>query len=312
MKFYLLTSNSLEGLLRSIEIIPSEDLVVVINTLDDDYLTSAEKHCKLYELEYYITESDGTPATGKNSVIKLFLESDNEYMVQLDGDDVITPYGYELYKSVAQHPDAPDMVVLYKQPQIKSDVDNRTMLRIFDDLSRVRISDKVKSGLKYPADKSAVTYDRHYYETYLHYFFVQQKEDVRTAHQWSVNRLQFNRLMNSLSEDKEYMCRMVFYSRKIAKHVNFNKELIVGEDTLQFMKLKRLAQEGEFNILRRAEYPKPSYMMLSNMDSVTREYSKNGIDWSWLRPLLDSLHSISDELPIPNRTLPEFIDDTYT
>lgn len=311
MKFYLLTSNSLEGLIRSTEIIPSKDLVVVINTLDDDYLISAETHCILHDIEYYITESDGTPATGKNSVIDLFLESDNEYMVQLDGDDIITPYGYDLYKSLSQHHNPPDMVVLYRQPQMYS-MSLDYMLQLCENLSTLKLADRVKSGLHFPLDKSAPTYQNHYYETYIHYFFMKQKEDLFTAHKWSVNRLEFNRLMDELSEDKEYMCRMVFYSRKIAGHVKFNNDIVVGEDTVQFMKLKRMAQDGKVTILRRAENKKPSYLSIVNDNSITKAHSLNGLDWSWVRPVLNALHTIQDELPIPHQTLPEFIDDTYT
>ena len=59
--------------------------------------------CVSEGIEHYVTESDGTPATGKNSVLRLFLESDNEYMVHVDGDDMITPYGRNLYRTANTH-----------------------------------------------------------------------------------------------------------------------------------------------------------------------------------------------------------------
>ena len=70
-------------------------------------------------IEHYVTESDGTPATGKNSVLRLFLESDNEYMVHVDGDDMITPYGRNLYRTAA-HTDAPDVICLQNELEIQN------------------------------------------------------------------------------------------------------------------------------------------------------------------------------------------------
>ena len=63
-------------------------------------------------IEHYVTESDGTPATGKNSVLRLFLESDNEYMVQVDGDDMITPY--VAISTAQRHIQIPQMSSVYK------------------------------------------------------------------------------------------------------------------------------------------------------------------------------------------------------
>ena len=69
LKYYVLTSNHFQFLKRHISEeysnIPKEDLVVVINTLDEDYLMMAKGFCIHKEIEYYVTESDGTPATGK-------------------------------------------------------------------------------------------------------------------------------------------------------------------------------------------------------------------------------------------------------
>ena len=119
MKFYVLTSSSITGLYKNCIVLPRKDTVVVINTLDDDYCSMAKRYCENNNIEYYVTESDGTPATGKNSVIDLFLASDNEYMVQIDGDDILTPLGIELYKSLAESRTPIDMIVLYRQPQVK-------------------------------------------------------------------------------------------------------------------------------------------------------------------------------------------------
>ena len=101
MKVYILTSRDIERLGWIEQVIPQRETVVVINSLDPDYGAVASKWCEERGYEHHITESDGTPATGKNSVIKLFLESGEDYMVAVDGDDVLTHYGYKLYTAMA-------------------------------------------------------------------------------------------------------------------------------------------------------------------------------------------------------------------
>jgi len=310
MKFYLLTSNSLETLIRNSEIIHSEDLVVVINTRDDNYRDYAEEYCIENDLEYYITPSDGTPATGKNSVIKLFLESDNDYMVQIDGDDFITPLGYRLYKSVSQHPTPPDMIVHYRQPRITTGLDPDYIIKLCEDLTKLTEEDIKLTELTYPCDKSNPQYATQVYETLLWHFMTRGNMDAPTSHKWSVDRVEFNHLMNKFSEVKEYMTRMVFYSRNIAKEIHFDKELIIGEDTLQFLKVKKMALDGKYNVVRRKENRYPTYVTTENDQSVTK-IRKNS--WEWMRPLIDKINILEErnELPQPYMSLPEFIDDTY-
>lgn len=315
MKFYLLTSSSLEGLTRNVKIIPPEDLVVVVNTLDDDYRISAIDFCKEHKVEFHITESDGTPATGKNSVIKLFLESDNDYMVQIDGDDIITPYGYSLYKSLSQHPTPPDMVVLYRQPQMRSGLDFDYFLELAEDLTKMSREDVHTTKLRFPCDKSEPVYNQQTYEWLLYVFMVVFGKDTRTSHEWATDRYEFNQLMNTYSESREYMTRMVFYSRRIAEQVHFDKTMMIGEDTVQFLKLKRLALDGMptrggFHILRRKENSRPTYIMIDNHQSVTNVETELGTDWSWVRGVVDKINSI--QRPKPHIMLQEFIDDTYT
>ena len=313
MKFYLLTSNSLEGLVLNSQIIPPEDMVVVINTLDDDYLNYAEEYCVENKLEYFITPSDGTPATGKNSVIKLFLESDNDYMVQIDGDDFITPRGYRLYKSVAQHPTPPDMIVHYRQPRMTTGLDLEYITHLCEDLTKITDEDLKISELSYPCDKSDKQYKTQVYETLLWHFITKVHLDAVTSHNWALDRVEFNNIMNKFSEVKEYMTRMVFYSRNIAKEVNFNKDLLIGEDTLQFLQLKKMSLEGKYNVVRRKENRYPTYVSVENSQSVTTT-NRQSTGWGWMRPLIDEINILreTDKLPEPYKSLPEFIDDTYT
>ena len=93
LKFYALCSRNTRALSRHARKdrsgIPREDLVIVLNTLDKDFKEEAIEWCDKNDVEYVVTESDGTPSTGKNSVLDLFLKSDNDYMVLIDGDDLL-------------------------------------------------------------------------------------------------------------------------------------------------------------------------------------------------------------------------------
>ena len=114
-KFYVLWSRFIDNLESTLSNLPRDNTVVIINTLDDEQRDVGVNFCKEHNIEYHVTESDGTPATGKNSLLETFLESDNQYMVAIDGDDFLTPYGAYLYPRLAEHESPPDMICLYRQ-----------------------------------------------------------------------------------------------------------------------------------------------------------------------------------------------------
>jgi len=67
------------------------DVHVVINSQDNDFIIEIEKYCGDNKIQYTISESDGTPSTGKNSVFDVFKNSDCTHLSQLDGDDFFYP-----------------------------------------------------------------------------------------------------------------------------------------------------------------------------------------------------------------------------
>ena len=71
LKFYALCSKNLLATQRHEQTIPKEDLHIVINSLDGDYVNTAVDYCVSANIEYSVTVSDGTPATGKNSVFDI-------------------------------------------------------------------------------------------------------------------------------------------------------------------------------------------------------------------------------------------------
>lgn len=67
------------------------DIHVVINSLDEIFVSQIEKYCVENSIKYSITVSDGTASTGKNSVFDVFNQTECSHMCQLDGDDFFYP-----------------------------------------------------------------------------------------------------------------------------------------------------------------------------------------------------------------------------
>lgn len=270
MKYYVLWSYNIDNLERQFSVLNAEDTVVVINTLHEDEKVKGIDWCKRNCVTYHVTESDGTPATGKNSVLKIFLESGDEYMVHIDGDDYLTPHGVMLYKELARHTDPPDMVVLYRQQGIDPE-----------------------GNICYPFDKRDVITPR----DLLIDFFMKNKNyrlDQTTATTWADDRLEFDDWMHRKMECSEFMCRMVFHSRKVAELMYYNNVIEVGEDTLQFLQLKRLALKGSLKVMRRKERDNPTYMYDQSQKNKSFMRNKYAYNWSWCKPLLEELKKVGD------------------
>ena len=234
--------------------IPFKDQVVVINSLDNDFIDQASTYCKENSIEYHITESDGTPATGKNSVMKVFLESDNEYMVQVDGDDTISEYGHQFYNSVAESEDPPDLIILYNQFQrwtrvwrINDITGEKIPVRVIRNQPWTRPHRSYKpedspewlgdlEHLSLPEAKKKVTLEKQYHarSTFL---------------DWAWRHGQGS----PESQQRDIFQRMVFYSRKSAKLVNFPTEAIIGEDTLACVEMKEHFVKGNIKMVRNDE-----------------------------------------------------------
>jgi hypothetical protein len=113
MKLFLglLTSHHLRRLKRLVRSIqeanhePNVDLnpVIVVNTLNDSYYQ--EVLTEGFPYPVVRTESNGRPGKGKNSVAELFLQSDCDFMTQIDGDDLFYPtYLQSLWQHVKRYP----------------------------------------------------------------------------------------------------------------------------------------------------------------------------------------------------------------
>jgi hypothetical protein len=64
---------------------------VVINSLDEEFVLNISNFCDKNGIKYSITESNGLPSKGKNSVFDIFNQSEYTHLSQLDGDDIYYP-----------------------------------------------------------------------------------------------------------------------------------------------------------------------------------------------------------------------------
>ena len=107
----LLTSNDipkLERLIRSVQgvvkIYPIEwEVVIVVNTIHEGYYEQVLEIDQPFRIVN--TESNGKPGMGKNACLEVFLQSDADYVSQIDGDDFLYPsYLQSLYNHIKHFP----------------------------------------------------------------------------------------------------------------------------------------------------------------------------------------------------------------
>ena len=287
LKYYVLCSNNIAATKRHLQYIPKDSLITVLNSTDQEYINTAESWCKEQDIEYYITESDGTPATGKNSVMKLFLNSDNDYMVLVDGDDFITPHGVVVYGMISQLDSPPDAVAIVNQFGLvpREDVcDQGCSLRFaLDENNPDNVHGKgvrcYKHDERWWMDAIAGRIYRHDKGLY---------KDISLVHK---------RLMAycyKYLNQKETHLRITFYSKKAAIY-QFNKDFMVGEDTLQYFDIKNAWVTGNLKI-QHLDDSYPSYVYDQRLSGIVGESSKNPeLFKTWVTKLVSKLDKMNED-----------------
>lgn len=107
--FSILTSGNIKKLKRAVKSLEnqtidiSKDILIVVNTLDKKYIKKVISEFP----QAIVTESDGTPATGKNSVVSLWRNTFNDYTHYsiTDGDDFLyINYAKVMYEQIEKDP----------------------------------------------------------------------------------------------------------------------------------------------------------------------------------------------------------------
>lgn len=302
---------------RHLQTIPKEDIVYVFNSntycevhgeRNTQYLADAEAWAISEGVDYHVTWSDGTPSTGKNSVLDIFQASDNDYMVLVDGDDFITPHGVWLYDKIAQSESPPDVMALEYQlgilgeeiykPLPGTEVDPATIpsysVRTFK--QSYEWWQKILAGNAVPI----YTRDDNGYSERLN--------DAQTK----IYSFAYNYIDNW-----EPHLRIVFYSKKsTTSEFRFDPELLVGEDTMQYLNLKYAWSQGNMD-LRHLHDMYPTYVYDQRLEGIVDFANSRDEDWGWIH-WMERLGKAYDVITANNKTvtakppyvdLPEFPDD---
>jgi hypothetical protein len=285
MQFYILTSTDYDALVRHFNPVYSniqvEDAVVIINTLDTEYSNRAENFCKENEIEYYITESNGTPAKGKNSLLDIFMKSNNDYCVMIDGDDFLTPHGVWMYKNLETLKDVPDAICLINQKSFR----------------RV-------DGTLYSLQPFTVNYAKLLNSNYYKMFRTEYNLSEEKSKYFESLHYKFYRQHQKYSQDSEVHCRVTWMSKKAAEF-RFNESIVVGEDTLQMFELKNQAVLGNLDVRTTDETP-ATYVYDERTAGTVMKVSKFGSDYEWMDEYLNELEKMEKENKLhENVSLPE-------
>ena len=258
LKFYILVSDDIGNLWRHFSpgysnLDPAET-EVIINTVNERSKRDLAQFCEDFDITYHVTESNGTPGKGKNSVLEIFSKSSHDYCVQIDGDDLLTPHGVELYKQIAALDTPPDVVCLK----------NQIAMTPSPDFSE-------KEFIPNPFFTS--TYDGIDWEHELE--SLKKSMSFIEAHKNLALKKQFHKLADKYIEENETHCRVVFYSKKAAQY-RFNEDIIIGEDTLQYYELKNAHMTNKLRMYCNDESP-ASYIYWQRVGSIFQ--TARNTDW---------------------------------
>lgn len=293
--FYVLSSHNIYALKRQFKTLPKNKTTVIINTLDNTFLKQAETYCIEEEIRHFITESDGTATTGKNSFLDQFDEDGISHAVLIDGDDFLTPRGVKCYQKIMEREDIPDAVVLFNQISITSpelNFNDRTQdpIRPNEDLSSLRS--------KYAQSAAVTDWDLLAKGELLTDNMPEVSEDEVEDFKRYINLLKYGMGIDELST------RLVFMSRKVLPY-RF-KDLVVGEDTFQYLELKDAHDRGELKMVAHDE-THPTYIYDLRISGIAvkesgRERGKGFI--SWMKTLLKEIENLQGQNRLHNTRVP--------
>ena len=302
VKFYALCCRNMWALARHQRYIPKEDLVIVINTTDQDFEKEAVQYCTEQNIEFHVTISDCGPSLGKNSVFDIFQESDNDYMVLIDGDDFITPHGYWTYKQLAQAEDCPDAVALEHQWGIYADRGySETVKRLLTRGAIHAANPAIGTSDPLNMDQIQGILVKPFYRTESWWREAMDGRIVRPVegdeHSYAFHTLykEWASLCTKYISKRESHLRLVMFSKNlVSQGFRFDPHFRVGEDTLMYLDLKRAHFDGKI-VMKHLFDRYPTYIYDQRIGGIVwNEKDKYGDEgttdygwYVWLRKLTD-------------------------
>lgn len=212
----ILTSEKIHKLERCIEsVIPQVDLsniVIIINSLDENYTTQAQTLANRYNIKHVVTESNGKPGKGKNSLIEYFLNSEFSHVIPVDGDDMLLPNAVEKLTYIGND----------RNPDILGLIDGLVLLN----------------------DVTLPVTEWQDHEVLL-------KRSIDNTDPKNLKRLNIHvvKLKRVASEYGNALNRFVLINRKAASYIRYDESISSGEDVKQGMILKLMQRAGKLDYL---------------------------------------------------------------
>lgn len=207
----ILTSEKIDKLDRCIQSVltqtDKEDVVVIVNSLDDRFVNLAVHLSEKYGLRSIITDSNGKPGKGKNSLLKYFLETDYSHLIPVDGDDYLLPNAIEILSTT-------------------------TKIHQIDVLGLI-------DGLCLLGDNLIYTTSWFVHDEYMNR--ITESIDPKLYRKFN---LQLEKVRRAASEYGNLFNRFVVLSKKAASMINYEEELSGAEDVKQGLLLKLAQTKG--------------------------------------------------------------------
>ena len=96
------------------------NIIIVVNSLNEDYYKDVLKEFENINVEIIKTESNGKPGMGHNSCINLFkIRKEYNYMIMIDGDDFLYPYALNQLNKCFEKKNNLDILMLKSTDKLK-------------------------------------------------------------------------------------------------------------------------------------------------------------------------------------------------
>lgn len=223
MKFLtaILTSRDVKKCERTVLSIPdSADILIVVNSMNagHEYDIRDSEICNKHKI--ISTKSNGSPGTGKNSVLKYFCDTAYDRLILIDGDDFFLPDGHELLVNTIK--DNPDIDILGLQGEVVL-LNNKTTywkgsegldVKAMLDTAQVKSPNEITNTLQFIASTTPLVYKNGWT---FHRFIVYNKKSAAMVKFSPV--LTFEDIIAScdvqLMHDKKQLNFTLFESRNV-------------------------------------------------------------------------------------------------
>lgn len=293
--FYILTSHNIFALKKQFETLPQENTTVVINTLDKDYEKQAQDFCTAKKIRFFVTESDGTAATGKNSFLSRFEKDDEPYAVLIDGDDSLTARGVKFYQNRKKEGKI-DALVL--QNPISKTWKTTPTQKFLLEKNRKNI------------DPDSLPFKMTFGSTVADWRELRKGGLIEASYSTSEKKKVFQRYIELLHKGMgidEIAARVVLMSRKCLE-VPY-RQFSVGEDTLQYLELKNLHDQKKLLLASHDEAKGPTYIYDSRLSGIAifESQRNNGQGFLlWMEKLKNELEALDSKGRLKNTRILEW------